>query len=307
MPDCSRLLHAHIPWADFEPGEFRQAPCNICGSFRFSTLASLVLNSHEFFIVECDDCGLVWRNPLPGDSFLSALYGQEYFDIAGSCPSLSGQVGIQDSMAQDKAFRDSISARVVQSWVDLGILPRSRAGRPNRLLEIGGGTGHLQRAAADRGWQTMGLESSAYGIAQATAAGVPVVVFPLKEFCAQAEHRRNPFDVVVFYDFLEHVTDPGQTIRLVRQVLARDGTLILRVPNTQRCPTLHLIDHIWHFSKRSLWALLRKEELTVLHAHRSGRCPAGSGGVLENMTVFARKAASGDFPEIELATNPLGL
>jgi len=305
-----RLLDVRIQWADFVPGEFSYAPCNLCGSFDFKPIESLSINFMEFFLVECRKCSLIWRNPLPGETFLSRLYSEEYFDVPARYPMLKDQVGVPDTDEKERKFRDEISVKVVDSWVDLGVLPYDELGNPRRLLEIGGGRGYLQKAAQQRGWDTLGIEISHYGIKEALKARIPVLAVPLNDVRNNPDQYKESFDVIVFYDFLEHLTDPSQAIRLIRNMLKKSGTIIFRVPKTEGCPTLHLVDHIWHFSTRSLASLLRKERFEVWHSHHSGRYIGSNGTYIDNMTVFAKKTDinTADLAtEINVSTNPLGL
>ena len=252
---------------------------------------------------------LLWRNPLPGETFLSQLYGPEYYGVLGNLHELQDQVGVSDTIANDKKFRDDISPKVVQSWIDLGVQPQI-GGRPGKLLEIGGGRGYLQLAAERRGWDTIGLETSPHAIQELQQAGLEVLTFPLSDLRNKAQNYNEYFDVIVFYDFLEHLPDPSQTLRIIRSVLKSDGTIICRVPNTIGTPKLHLADHIWHFSTRTLPNLLAKEGFQVTHAHHSGRFVSTRGDYLDNMTVFSQKCDSCDWSvkqDIVLEPNPLGL
>jgi hypothetical protein len=145
MPVMQRLIDIVIPWADFVPSELAYVPCNICGSFNYDVRGSLLINAIEFFLVECPKCMLQWRNPLPGDTFLSQLYRAEYFNVPESSYDLRDQVGVPDTIEKDKRFRDDISTKVVQSWIDFGVNPQD--GR--RLLEIGGGRGYRRKPLSE--------------------------------------------------------------------------------------------------------------------------------------------------------------
>lgn len=305
---AKKPLHVKIPWATLRPEELHYVPCNICGSFDFTALAPLMINEIEFLLVECKNCELIWRNPLPGETFTSSLYTRNYYSVPRA---LRDQVGIADTDLADKQFRDSISAQVVQSWVELGIKSEGPLGEPKKLLEIGGGGGHLQKAAAAQGWDTLGLEISAHAVREASKEGLNVWPLPLDSVGKGNSRFRDNFDVIVFYDLLEHVDDPGDFLRMIRSMLADNGNIIFRVPETTRLPTLHLADHTWHFSTPALRRLLRKAGLTVWHGHYSGPFSSTSGGdYMNNMTIYARKCEAGkqnDCPEISLAPNPLGI
>lgn len=304
-----RILCAQIDWAQLEPRELTYPVCNICGTCAHETLASLVINWTEFFLVRCARCGLIWRTPLPGPTFSRTLYSEKYYRAQEYPPELRDQVGIADTEATAREFRDKISEQVVQSWIDFGIVPTDPAGSPRKYLEIGGGRGYLQQAAAARGWVTMGLELSVHGIREAIDRRSVVLPVVLDELCTRYMPYARYFDLVVFYDFLEHVEDPSRALRMVYSALRDDGVIIFRVPNTVSPPRLHLIDHIWHFDATTLPMLLHKEGFDVLRAHHSGTYRAANGDTIDNITVFGRKRGTAveQVNALVLEPNPLGL
>ena len=50
-PVPPRLFQADVTWATLKPDEFQWLPCLLCGSPNHESLASLVINWSEFFIV----------------------------------------------------------------------------------------------------------------------------------------------------------------------------------------------------------------------------------------------------------------
>lgn len=290
-PSRKRILEAHIPWANFRPDQFMHIPCPLCGSFAYETKASLVLNWIEFLIVQCPMCKLTWRNPMPDSTFLTDLYEEEYFDVRKYPPELIDQVGIADTDEADHNIRRQKTREEVRDWMRRGILPRGGNQQPRKFLEIGGGRGYLQRAAAEEGWNTVGLEISPHGIKEAISRGLMVLPIILDELCNRYVPYSRFFDIAVFFDFLEHVTDPSRVLRMVHTVLKDDGCIILRVPciGEDECPRYHLVDHIWHFSERTLMMLLCREGFTVVDQHPSGRFP-GDRGQVQNVTFFAKKS-----------------
>ena len=317
-----RLFQAEVSWADLKPEEFLYVPCNVCGSFDFKSLASLIINWCEFFLVQCKECGLIWRNPLPGRTFSYSLYSPQYFNVAkqpavftdvesqhhvGVARSkLEDQVGIADERPQDREFRDAISDEVVRAWMSRGIQPTDATGKCRRLLEIGGGRGYLQRAAQRAGWETMGLEISPHGIKDAIANGLLVFPIPLDDFCTKYVPYKKYFDVIVAYDFLEHVDDPARVLRMIHFLLVDAGHFILRIPETKACPRLHLIDHVWHFPCGALDILMQKEQFEIFHAHYSGQFKASNLETHENITFYAKKLAESLEPrKLVVIQNPL--
>lgn len=284
-----RLFQADVSWATLKPDEFQWLPCFLCGSQTYTTLASMVINWSEFFLVRCDRCSLIWRTPMPDWGFLSDLYSEKYFNVAEHSPSLIYQVGIADADEKSHQMRREKTKQEVEDWIARGITPRDKDGKQRRLLEIGGGRGYLQLAAQNAGWDTIGVEISPHGIKEAIAKGFVVLPIPLDQLCEKYLPHVNYFDLVVFFDFIEHVTDPGLVLRMIYFTLKDDGHIVLRVPNTSGTPKLHLIDHICHFSPETLKMLLEREGFEIVESHHSGVFLAPSGDRIDNLTVTAKK------------------
>jgi SAM-dependent methyltransferase len=297
--DClPSTIRIKIPWAPLNPSQFHYLPCPICGTFQYSVIKSLVINFSEFFIVICSQCGMKWRNPIPDEEFLVDLYGPRYFE--GRYDGiLNKQVGIGDSTDQDKQMRIMRTEEELSRWIDLAasdpqyacLSPRDSYEKPRRFLEIGGGRGYLQAAAQSRGFSTIGLEISPLGIRAAIEKNLLVFPIQLDEFCGKYLEYAGFFDVVAFFDFLEHVPSPRSVLTMVRQIMKDDGIAIFRVPciELEETPKWHLADHIWHFSDETIRRLLDKEGFAILDEPRkSGRFP-GEDGQVQNMTYFVRK------------------
>jgi SAM-dependent methyltransferase len=286
-----RLLEAEVSWAEFKPDEFQYAPCLLCRHFNHEPLASIVINWSEFTLVRCLGCGLIWRTPFPDTQHLTDLYSSCYYNVREHSPQLVYQVGIEDYTDEHRKMRRKRTQEEVQSWINYGILPRDGDGETRRFLEIGGGCGYLQQAASAKGWATVGLEISRYAIQEAIAKGLFVLPVSFEAFARRFIPYQGYFDLVALFDFLEHVTDPALTLRAVRNVLKVGGYAIFRVPVTDECPKLHLIDHIWHFSTETLVQLLAQERFVLEHSHPSGLFQAPSGDKIANVTIYAKKSA----------------
>lgn len=101
---------------------------------------------------------------------------------------------------------------------------------PSMLCDVGCGAGWLLLEATRRGWRCVGIDLS------------PALLREAQRVCPQAGlvvmdvHRlafgRPQFGAVCLMDVLEHVPDPLPVLRAVRNMLAPDGVLVVRVPDT---------------------------------------------------------------------------
>lgn len=102
------------------------------------------------------------------------------------------------------------------------------------LLDIGCGTGNFLRAARDAGYTVTGteLDRNAAQFAK-TQLGLPRVLgLTISEFAEK--YPEEKFDVVTFFEVLEHQAAPLEFLRNVRACLRPQGYIALSVPNRER-------------------------------------------------------------------------
>lgn len=154
------------------------------------------------------------------------------------------------------------------------------------LLEVGCGYGHVVNEARAQGWNAVGIEYSYFAskmakeyIDQVTQASLLSLPF-----------QDKIFNAVVFYNVLEHVSDPLQSLKEARRVINHDGIIIFRTPETDPYgPSLYEIDHLWHFTKRNIFQLLDKAELDCVNYAESGTLRIEDmNGEIKSVTVVCK-------------------
>src|SRR5438128_822708 len=158
--------------------------CPLCAAPEFRN----VREEPEGQLVQCKTCQFLYVSPRPTEEELRALYDNEYFSHADLASCLS--------------FRTPVFAQCLRRLerLDLG-------GR--RLLDVGCGTGEFASHAISRGWDAVGIESSAMAAQFARDENrLPV---------HQAVLRTAPFpgascDVVTLLDVLEHLLNPREEL-----------------------------------------------------------------------------------------------
>ena len=121
-------------------------------------------------------------------------------------------------------------ARLFGALLDrLATLDPGREDRP-RLLDVGGGGGHLAALARGRGWLAVSTDLARQACAVALRGGeVPAV---------QADGALLPFrdgtiDAVTLVNVVDQACEPLTILREAHRVLVAGGLLSLRVPNTR--------------------------------------------------------------------------
>jgi len=158
-------------------------------------------------------------------SATSISYDDTYFEGDNSEHGYA-QYGKQSHWRMEKALRQVREVAVIRQYLGIQEL-RS----PGRLLDIGAGYGFFLIAAEADGWETVGVEMSSHAaaIAKNNIRG-SVFTGSLESFQKEVD---DEFDVIVMWDFLEHVDNPLMALQSAHQLLATEGCLFIRTPNLQ--------------------------------------------------------------------------
>ena len=145
---------------------------------------------------------------------------------------------------------------------------------PGRVLDAGCGPGLLLDEARARGWDTVGVEPSAWAVGVARERGLDVHEGTLES----VDLPSATFDAVVAADVIEHVPDPVAFARRMSELLVPGGVAFIATPNVEslfaqvlrRWWWSVIPNHLWLFSPGTLHNVLRQANLepirTTTHA-----------------------------------------
>ena len=226
-------------WGTYPAEHFEGAVC-----FRCHVAGKRRWQLDQFALVTCPTCGQAFMSPRLNHEGRLALYGaRAYFD--SGVYKTEGAKGLQRTWSDGRL--DLIDAA-------LG------GGRRTSLYEVGCAYGMFLEAAKSRGYAVGGLEFSPVAAEIASQRlGTSIYVGEVVDLPAA------DYDVVAFWDTIEHVPDPrafmDAAVRLIRPggVVAlscpRFDSLAARLTRT-RWWTLKPHKHIWHFTRKDLRRLL---------------------------------------------------
>ena len=170
------------------------------------------------------------------------------------------------------------------------------AGAPpcGSLLDAGCGTGNFLTAAWNAGYSVTGVEldPQAARFAADLCGHARVHALSLEHFVEQNPRQR--FDVVSFFEVLEHQADPASFLRSVLSALRPGGYVALSVPNRERWRTgIDPIDyppnHFLRWSAESLRSFLESYGLTIVSLREE---PAGVAYTARMLNVALRSGIS---------------
>lgn len=169
-----------------------------------------------FTLTRCSRCGHVMQNPVPSEDELNAAYGVSA-DYACYRPAWK-----EHGWPLWKILRQWTTSRRIRQL--------ARFGRGHDLLEVGCGAGDFLVSALRKGWRTFAVEYNCE-LAQRLANAFDIDV-RTGELTSETWAGKQ-FDVVAFWNVLEHVRNPIRDLNIAAGYLRKDGRVLLNIPTRQ--------------------------------------------------------------------------
>jgi SAM-dependent methyltransferase len=231
------------------PERLHDVPCGLCGSAR----RTLSFRDGPFSVVRCDDCGLVYVTPrLAPGALIEEVYDEGYWS---------------SDAAKDRGYSDyrSDAPLYLRTYKKRLAVVRRHFARPGRVLDVGCAAGYFLSVMRDEGWDVTGIEPSDAIRAQAAERiGASRVHGGLLQDAPVEPHS---FDLVTFWDVIEHIPDPVAALRHAGDLLAPGGKLLIETQDVSSRAARMLgkawqhykhAEHIYHFDPRTMLDLLRR-------------------------------------------------
>lgn len=221
--------------------------CEICKNkiFDFQYLIK------DFIIVKCRQCGLIFvinsndNNQIYNlDYFQNSKYYSDYF---GNCENYI------------KIFSDRF--KIISSYFS----------EPGSILDIGCASGYFLEVALKNNWNCRGLDI-VEGIDRFASPLIRDKIIIYKNI-SDIEFGNSVFDIITFFDSLEHFKHPTEYIKRCRKWLKDDGLLVITVPNIEsyfskilgkRWPHFVPEEHLYYFTKKTLSKLLVQNSFEII-------------------------------------------
>lgn len=240
--------------------------------------ASVVAEEKGHRQLRCGSCGLVGSDPR--DFELSEQYDTKFFE---------------------KNYLDRADhwTRSHRHWIDTVARPLLEGKTRPRVLDVGCGVG-LSLAALPASWDRVGIEPAA------AAAALARERLGLDVRTAFLEDLDDPegFDLIAFWDVVEHVPDPIAFLGAARRLLRPGGRIVMKVPHMGRRALsvgraltrvgkahvlFHTGIHLYQFDARTLRATVERAGYAVEKLDVRG--PASRlGEILASKRLTARLA-----------------
>ncbi len=228
--------------------------CNLCGADDYAVvydaLSGHVAREESFSasgnevltdrVVRCKRCGFVYVNP--------RLKAER---IVKGYASAEDETYVSQSAGRMATFVSGV--KLIETF-----LPQK-----GKLLDVGCAAGFFVKAAKERGWQAHGVEPSHW---LAKYGREKLGVDSRQGTLHTAKYAANSFDVVTFWDVLEHVPDPTADVKEAYRILKPGGLLVVNYPNfgsklarlAGRKWWFLLSVHLWYFTPKTIRLMLER-------------------------------------------------
>ncbi|ASV30226.1 class I SAM-dependent methyltransferase [Maribacter cobaltidurans] len=135
-----------------------------------------------------------------------------------------------------------------------------------KLLDIGAGTGDFVKTINQNSWKAEGIEPNINARNQAKKKNITLH----KDFDTITY---DAYDVITLWHVLEHLPDLENQLIKITSLLKKNSFIIVAVPNFKSYDAQHYQKfwaaydtprHLWHFSRNSIPALLRKHNMELI-------------------------------------------
>jgi SAM-dependent methyltransferase len=187
--------------------------CRLCGG-----PVRLAMEKDSFSIVQCDRCGFMFAL-VPPATKTEDIYTEDEFFFSPEDRQRTKSDSWYDVLWQrKKPFYFSRLQRIGNFQT------------PRKMLDIGCAAGYMLDAARKLGWEIEGVEPSP-AMRQRTRNDLQCTVYESLDEALAAGGPR--FDCVMMFEVIEHLEDPIEVMRKVRELIVPGGLIALSTPNCE--------------------------------------------------------------------------
>ena len=257
--------------------------CCICNSSCVGPYFCLKTNG--LIALKCRKCGHIFiKNSPINSNNASDFYTMNDFMGERKLQSKARYVNYYSDCFSDYKNRMD-SSLVLKQFKDKVDYFSYKFPQNGRLLDVGCATGVFLNMMREHGWNVEGVEIS--DELASYARNTFSLVVHIKDLTME-KLVSEPFHVVTLFDVIEHIPDPNLMIAACKDLLAKDGILLIRTPTEEglfrsiakmiyrmsltkiefQMLWFYSFEHIHSFSLSTLAIILKKHGFSVLKVFR---------------------------------------
>ncbi len=220
--------------------------CPICKTRKeFALVNNFTKENTEYFLYECRDCRVQFWLP-------QVVANREWYEKEGNPYHIRDLANLKISRGYHKFFLKRYET-----------LPKV-----TKVLDLGCGTGEFLFELKKRGCQVFGLDfdRDAIKIAKQRFGLENIYALSFQDFFKKEDLPK--FDIITFFEVLEHLSDPLEFVKNVKKLLKPSGKIVLSTPFRERMlPNLNSWDfpphHFTRWNKEAILNLFSKQGFSV--------------------------------------------
>lgn len=242
---------------------YRTVKCNLCGADNYSVLyeAQYDMEKDEDIsvkfrssgdetlidrVVKCNDCGLIYINPVLDPSMVLEGYRKG-----------TDETFVSQNEARKKTFTKCL--KLIEKYCK----------KPGKILDVGTAGGAFLHICKQKGWEVSGCEVNEW----LCKWGKKNYRIPINSGTLfDQKYKASSFDVITLWDVLEHTPDPKKVLKECNRILKPGGLLIINIPDIgtwiaklmRRKWVFLLSVHLFYFTKKTIIKMMENSGYEVL-------------------------------------------
>ena len=232
--------------------------CPICNSSVFSEFLitqDYFLTKKKFVISQCTECGFKFTNPRPALDDLPKYYeSTEYISHSNADKGLVNKI-----YQIVRTYTLKSKERLINSFITEG-----------QILDIGCGTGEFLNKMQQNSFIATGIEPNQDARKHAKRK-YGLAVYDEVDIIGLS---KNHFNVITLWHVLEHVFYLNERIAQLKELIAKDGILVVALPNPSSWDAKHYGKfwaaydcprHLYHFDQPSVKKIFNDHGFEVVN------------------------------------------
>jgi 2-polyprenyl-3-methyl-5-hydroxy-6-metoxy-1,4-benzoquinol methylase len=233
--------------------------CNLCDAEKFTIITHSDRYTFGASANACDNCGLVFLNPVMTAAEYSHFYARTYRPLVSAYHGrLIDAHTIQD---EQQEYAEALCNFLEPHFEGKGF---------KTLLDVGGSTGVVARALAKKfGLKATVLDPAADELACAQAEGITIAPGFIEDF-----KTAERFDAIIVCQTIDHFLDAHGAMRKLHELLNPNGILFLDIVDFRAAYLRNWsleeavkIDHPYYFTQETAIALFKRTGFQVIQSN----------------------------------------
>jgi len=236
--------------------------CNICGADAFFLFDSedrhgrCLLSKDTFKIYKCKECKVVFTDVDANSDYYNKYYSKDYYRDSNYGFFINGVI---------------FSLQRISFLQKLRLIKRYKP-RENNILEIGCGKGDFLSKLPSY-FKKYGVEINKCACQHVSEHYKDITIYNKKLGDEVFNGGGKRYDAIVMWHVFEHIDNPEDFLKDITGLLAKDGVIILEIPNRNSIGFkvakkfwFHLDTprHLFHYNYQSLNRLLEKYSFKIV-------------------------------------------